>query len=133
MNATNRKTRSSMDRAREAWGNDLPDWVAELARVSHMTSQNEVANRLGVSPAMVSFILGNKYKGDLETAEQRVRGALMGQHVPCPAQGKIPADACVTWQKKAQKFVSGSPMRAMMYRACHRCPRFMKEEARNHD
>ena len=133
MNAGRQKPHSPIERAQEAWGNDMPDWVAELARVCHLSSQNEVAARLGVSPAMVSYILGNKYKGDLETAEQRVRGALMGKHVSCPAQGKIPADACVAWQKKAQKFVSSSPMRAMMFRACNRCPRFMKEEARNHD
>jgi hypothetical protein len=113
--------------ARTAWGEALPFWVERLAVECAATSQNKVAKQLGVSAAMISHVLRRSYAGDLAKLEQRVEGVFMSRLVDCPALGAIPSDRCVTWQTAAaRQFQNPSPLRARMYRACHRCARFTK-------
>lgn len=110
--------------AREAWGADLPDWVAALARECAATSQNKVAARLGRSAALVSQVLRRKYAADLAGVEQVFRGVFEHLTVECPSLGTIPANVCRDWQLKAARFVNVNSERVRMYRACHSCPRF---------
>lgn len=110
--------------AREAWGDDLPDWVAALARECAATSQSKVAARLGRSAALVSQVLRRKYAADLAGVEQVFRGVFEHLTVECPSLGTIPANVCRDWQLKAVRFVNVNSERVRMYRACNSCPRF---------
>ena len=52
---------SARETARAAWGAAIPDWIETLARECDLTSQNQVARRLGRSASLVSNVLRNKY------------------------------------------------------------------------
>lgn len=112
-----------MDIARAAWGKEMPDWIARLARECGERSQVSVAAAIGRSPALVSQVLRRKYPGDLGAVEEAVRGAFMGAQVTCPALGPIATHECQDWQRKARRFVNVNAQRVRMYRACHHCPR----------
>lgn len=116
-----------VDTAREAWGDDLPDWVLVLAEACQAESQAKVAARLGRSGAMVSTVLRRKYGADLAAVEELVRGKLMAATCDCPALGVIGQHDCQEWRRKARAFSGSNGLRVTMYRACHRCPRFRKE------
>ncbi|WP_440411091.1 transcriptional regulator [Neorhizobium petrolearium] len=110
-----------IEKAVAAWGGDLPAWVLELAEACRLSNQSAIAKRLGYSPAVVSSILSNTYKGDVARVEQMVRGALMAETVPCPALGDIPRNICLDWQ--AKPYAATSSHRAAMYHACrNNCP-----------
>lgn len=113
--------------AREAW-KPLPDWIAALAAACDQSTQAQVARDLGRSGALVNQVLRKSYKGDMARVEEVVRGALMNSQVTCPALGPLPQNECVDWRLKAKGFQSGNPMRTRMYRACHRCPRYLGEQ-----
>ena len=121
---------SPMDVAREAWGDELPDWVAALASECALTSQSKVAARLDRSAAVISQVLRRSYGAAMDRIEERVRGVLMNSSVACPGLGQIPMQACQDWRAKAGTFAVGNPTRLRMYHACNRCPR-MKTEVKN--
>ena len=124
---------TALDIAREAWGANMPDWIEALAKACILTSQAQVARDLDRSGAVVSQVLRRIYSASTDRMEERVRGKYMAGEVICPALGHLPTDQCQDWREKASEFGYGSPLRARMYRACHRCPRFTtaskKEEA----
>jgi hypothetical protein len=104
-----------------AWGDALPDWVAELARYASETSGTLAADAIGYSPAVVTHVIGNAYKGDLARVEDKVRGALMGMVVACPVLGEIGRNRCLDEQKTP--FSASSSIRSKLYRACRSgCP-----------
>ena len=113
--------------AEEAWGAPLPDWVRSLAMACQRTSQSKVASELDRSPAVVSTVLRKKYAGSYERIEERVRGLLMNGRVDCPALGQLPTHECQDWREKAKTFAAGNPTRTRMFRACRKCPLFVKE------
>lgn len=115
---------TALDIARMGWGKDLPDWIEALAKACNLTSQSQVARDLDRSGAVVSQVLRNVYSASLDRIEERVRGKYMAGAVICPALGNLPTDKCQDWREKAAEFGYGSPLRARMFRACHRCPRF---------
>ena len=119
-----------LDKARAAWGDDLPDWVETLAIECGKTSQNKVARRLDRSPTTISLILGNAYPGEAAAMADRVRGVFMQAMVACPALGDLPTQTCQDWRSKARVFIVGNQERVRMHRACHRCPRFKREADR---
>lgn len=108
--------------ARAAWGDDLPQWVADLARECAASSQSAVARQLARSPALISNVLRAKYAGDLGAIERRFNGVFKNACVSCPAMGELPIHECQDWQVKARDFVSTNPTRVRMYRACGGCP-----------
>ena len=110
--------------ARAHWGEELPDWIAVLARECTASSQSRVAKRLERSAAMISQVLRAKYPGDLRAIEDLVRGQLMAQTVTCPALGELPLHECRGWMAKARDFHNTNSLRIRMYRACRRCPRY---------
>lgn len=114
---------SPLETAREAWGADMPDWIASLAAEATRTSQAAVAKRLDRSGAIVSQVLRRAYAADYGRIEERVRGVLMAGQVTCPGLGEIPMQACQDWRAKAAHFAIGNPTRVRMFHACNRCPR----------
>lgn len=108
-------------KAKAAWGDALPDWVEELARLAAAHSVKHAAERIGYSMAVVSNVVANKYAGDLVRVAEKVRGALMGMTVDCPVVGEIGRDRCLDEQR--MPFSAASSVRAKLYRACRNgCP-----------
>lgn len=108
------------DKAAEAWA-PAPDWVQELAAFADREGLRGAEKRIGYSPSALSNVLNNRYPGDLARVEEKVRGALMGETVVCPALGEIGRDRCLDWQKKP--FAATSSVRVAVFRACRGgCP-----------
>ena len=115
-------TSDPLAKARAAWGEEMPDWVALLASACATASQNQVAKRLGVSATLISNVLASKYTGDMTRVEDLVRGAYARQVMDCPALGDLPTDVCRRWRLKARKLNSANSLNVTMFRACRRCP-----------
>jgi hypothetical protein len=103
-------------KARAAWGDALPDWVEELATYASAWSGTLAAQKIGYSPAVVTHVIANSYKGDLSAVEGKVRGALMGEEVICPVLGAIGRNVCLDEQAKPGHATSS--IRSKVYRAC---------------
>jgi uncharacterized protein involved in cysteine biosynthesis len=109
------------DKAQAAWGENMPDWIGELASLADTESVTACARRIGYSPAVISQTIGNKYRGDLTKVEDKVRGALMGLTVSCPVLGSIGRHVCLDWQAKPRAITNST--RTRVYRACRSgCP-----------
>ncbi len=98
-----------------AWG-EPPAWVLALAEEASRTSAKAAAERLGYTGSVVSDVLGNKYRGDMERLRETCQGAFLGSVVECPVLGEIGRDRCLDEQK--QPFRATSAMRAQLYHAC---------------
>lgn len=116
---------TSLAKAQIAWGENLPDWVEVLANANDATSQNKVAERLGISGAQVSQIIGRKYDGVYDKAEQAVRSLLMSEVVKCPVIGlPIGLSRCLGTQDRLNEKVMGGAERVVFANACPNCPNF---------
>lgn len=118
-----KNSRSPVDfraKALAAWGDPLPEWIDELARLADAEGLAGAEKRIGYSRSAVSTILAGKYAGDLDRVEQMVRGALMAETVDCPVLGEIGRDRCLTEQK--EPFRATSRMRAQLFHCCKTCP-----------
>ena len=103
------------------WGSPLPDWIAVLAEQANRTSGGHVASVVGYSPAVITTVINNTYRGALKTVEARVRGALLSEEVECPIVGAIRRDRCIDEQNK--NFRGTSAQRTRLYNACRSgCP-----------
>lgn len=110
----------AIDRARAAWGADLPDWIEALAMACDATKQVDVARRLGRSAATVSNVINNKYKAGLNAVEQKVRIRVMANTVLCPHAGaEISIDDCITHAIAPMPMSNAADLRAWM--ACRDC------------
>ncbi|MCA1909231.1 MAG: transcriptional regulator [Magnetospirillum sp.] len=112
-------TGTATAKARAAWGDDLPDWIAKLAQAIDLSSQNKVAERLDYSPAALSQVINNRYKAPLTGIEQAVRGALMAATVACPIVGELAADTCLANQRAP--YSPHNPSRIAFFTACRKC------------
>lgn len=113
-----------LSKARAAWGDGIPDWVERLAEACMGSSQNKVAQRLGVSASLVSSTLARKYKGDMARVEELCRHEFDRTTVRCPILGEIAPAACRRWQMKAGRLRTGNNQNARMFRACRACPEY---------
>lgn len=114
---------SAVEKARAAWGDEIPDWVLAMAEHAEATSQNKVAQRIGRTAPLVSQVLGNKYGAGLDQIEELVRSILMREMVNCPGKGREMAKVeCSAWRTKSRSFSGHNPERVFMFRACRRCP-----------
>ena len=113
--------------AREAWGDPLPDWIETLALECQLKSRTLVAKALEVSPAAISTLLRCKYAGSTARMEERVRGVFLDGKIMCPAMGELAVNECLKHRDRAKAFAMAGPTRALMYRACNRCPRFTEK------
>ena len=108
-------------KAREAWGEKLPDWVLVLAEDATLNGLAGAAKTIGYSAGLVSYVLANKYAAGIDRIEAKVRGALMGAVVGCPVLGEIGRDHCLDEQAKPR--LATSSVRSRLYRACRSgCP-----------
>lgn len=115
-------------KARAAWGEDPPSWVIALAEACTKSSQNRVAQRLGVSASLVSSVIAGKYPGDMARIAELCRGEFERETVACPVLGDIAPLICRRWQMKADRLRTGNNQNARMFRACRGCARYRKEE-----
>lgn len=114
---TRRNTVSNVDKARDAWGDPLPDWVLALAEECDSTSQGKTGPKIGYKgAAVVCAVLNNNYRGDMAAVEGAVAGALMSATVGCPVDGEIAKNLCIKNQR--MKLTTTSPRRIRLYRAC---------------
>lgn len=120
----------AIQKARDAWGDDLPDWVLGLAQECAKTSQNKVAVKMGYSAALISQVLSRKYPGDLSGVRDRYLGIYEAQVVDCPELGNMPLHICQNWRKKARQLQPANARNVQMFRACTRCPVFLAAQAR---
>lgn len=109
-----------LEQARAAWGEDVPDWIEELARQVDETSQNQVAKKLKRSPSLVSTVLSRTYGGSYAPTEDVVRGVYMAGTIECPQLGTIPTSDCRDWQRAPYRNTNSKAVD--MFRACRRCP-----------
>lgn len=114
----------SLDRAREAWGRDLPDWVKALAEECDRTSQAAASKQLKLSTSTINQVLGRRYKADLGKIEAAVRGRFLHESLVCPVLGEIKKDRCVAEQKRP--FTPTNAMRVRLWRTCPHCPHQIK-------
>lgn len=87
--------------------------------VSRFGSQTKVAEQLGVSTAVVSTLLHDKYPGNVELMEQRIRGQYMAETVMCPVFGTLGKRNCLDNQALPLAFTN--PLRVALGRACKTC------------
>lgn len=114
---------SALEKARVAWGADLPEWIEVLAQECDRTTQNKAAAAIGRNGSVVSQALSRKYQGNYAPIEEAVRGTLMKETVACPELGELVKRDCLDWRKKAQNFNNVNWITVRMFRACNRCPR----------
>lgn len=94
--------------------------AALQAAVAKFGSQVKVAEELHISSAVVSTLLKDKYPGNVEAMEQRIRGQFMAETVRCPVMGDLSKRNCLDNQALPQAFTN--PVRAALGRACKTCP-----------
>jgi hypothetical protein len=109
-----------LEKAIAAWGEPLPDWIEELARLADSERLAGAGKRIGYNGSAVSMVLAKKYAGDVNRIEEMVRGALMSATVICPVLDEIGRDRCLTEQK--EPFRATSRHRAQLFHACKTCP-----------
>lgn len=98
-----------------------PDVKAALqAAVTRFTSQVKVAEELGVSSAVISTLLKDKYTGNVDAMGERIRGKYMGATVICPVMGTLSKHSCLDNQALPMAFTN--PIRADLGRRCKTCP-----------
>ena len=114
---TRMDAKSFTDKAASAWGDPLPEWIGELARLADAEGLGGCATRINYSRSAISNVLNNKYaNGDIGRVEAMVRGALMSETVDCPILGQIGRDRCL--QEQNEPFRATSAFRAHLYHAC---------------
>ena len=97
-----------------------PDVKAALEQaITRFGSQSRVAEELGVSSAVVSTLRKDKYQGNVQSMEQRIRGQFMAETVLCPVQGTLSTRSCLDNQALPMAFTN--PVRAALGRACKSC------------
>lgn len=114
---------SSLERAQSAYGEDLPDWVEQLAIEADRTSQKRVSERLGYTVGAVNAVLGKKYKADTSAIETRVRGILMSDKIICPMLGEIGPHKCRDWRDRQRRGMAANSLHIRMAAACRTCSR----------
>ena len=127
-----RSTTDFVAKANLAFGGAPPDWVMTLAAEATGIGLSGAGKRVGYSPAVVSTVISNTYKGNWSRVEETVRGALMGATVDCPVLGEIGRDRCLKEQK--EPFRATSSMRARIFHACRAgCPHAQRTSQGDHN
>ena len=115
--------RVSLANAKASWGDDLPDWVEDMAERADQNSQGQVAKAIGYSGSVVNSVLKRSYNGDFDAVEKAFKGRFQALKVTCPVAGEIGSDICLQHQNRAKTFSAGSSFRVEMARACRGgCP-----------
>jgi hypothetical protein len=120
--------RTNAAKARDAWGDALPDWVLLLAKVCDQGNQATAAKAIRYSSPVVNAVVNNTYKGNLAAVKRAVEGAFLNATVDCPVLETIPAQRCLSEQRRP---LSGAnPWRVALWRACRAgCAHFQGQRA----
>ena len=108
-----------LDKAIAAHGEEVPDWIAELANLADREGLSGAEKRIGYSRSAISTVINGKYTGDVARVEDMVRGALMAATVECPVLGDMARNVCMDWQKRP--YSDASALHIRMNRACRSC------------
>lgn len=121
MNASKAVKATNVEKATAAWQGEMPDWVGVLAANCDVTSQAQVAIAISYSSPVVSAVISNTYKGNLQAVELAVRGAFNNLQAGCPVLGDIPMQRCLENQRLP--FASHNPIRRELFYSCRAgCP-----------
>jgi len=98
------------------------DWLVVLREACERkgSSQAAVAKKLKYSPAVINQVLKGTYKGDVNSVQRAVEGALMGLTVECPVIGELARNQCLEFQRR--EFAATNHLRVQLSRACPTCP-----------
>ncbi len=107
-------------KARAAWGEAPPEWVAALAAACDGSTQSRVAQDLDLNAGYVSWALGRQHARYWPRVEAAVRGRLLAAHVECPVLGVLRVDRCALLRRGGAKI--SRAMRARLAGACPGCP-----------
>lgn len=113
---------TNLERARAAWGDDLPRWVSLLAAACDRTSQRTVAERIEsagfrCSSGMISRLINRKYPASYAEPERAVLAVYGGDDVPCPLFGPIPLSSCIRSRRR-----KGPPRNPAHHKYAAACP-----------
>ena len=112
---------TNLAKAQAAWPEPLPVWIQVLAEACDDRSQKAVADQVQYSPGVISTVLSNCYRGDVNAIQKAVEGALMNVTVQCPVAGEIGMQQCQAFQRRP--FKATNSQRVMLFRACRSgCP-----------
>lgn len=90
-------------------------WLEMLRLQVKEQGQRTVAERLGVSPSVISQVRNEKYPGDMARIQALVESVYLSKSVHCPVLGDIPWHQCQQHQKN---HYTGNPQKLRLYRAC---------------
>lgn len=109
---------TNLERAKAAWGIDMPPWVRLLAGACDVTNQRAVGDRLGIDSAHVSRLINRKYGASYENAELLVRSRLGAEDVLCPIwRETIPLRSCIRSRRR-----KGTPQNLLHRLHAQNCP-----------
>ncbi len=91
-------------------------WLTALQVEVRATNQTRAAERLGLSEATVSQVLGGSYDAAAARVERRVRGTLMGDTCACPVMGTVSTRVCQDVQERRPPIAN--PQHAQAWHAC---------------
>ena len=116
---------SFVAKAKEAWGEPLPDWVKALAEECDCGSLRKVAEKIRVSPASVSLAI-NRQRENFGFIKPKAERILMITTVACPVMGVVYRQECL--QEQARGFSAANPLQVQIYRACRNGCEFFRGE-----
>jgi hypothetical protein len=108
---------SNIVKAREAWGADMPRWIALLADYADRKGQKAAGDIIGRSGGFVSRVLRNDYPGNLERSEALILTRFDTASVDCPEFGDIPHESCRSNRRR-----KGPPANFLQRRFADVCP-----------
>lgn len=111
---------TNLEKARLAWGVDLPDWVRLLATAADRLGQRAAGARIARSGGLVSRIINNSYGALTTEIEQRVSAVFGNSQVACPELGSIPHISCLATRRR--KAAPVNAVQRHMADACPLCP-----------
>lgn len=95
-------------------------WLKTLIEQVKLHGQRPVAEKLGVSTAVISQVCNEKYPGDMARIQALVESVYLAKTVNCPVLGEIAWHTCQQNQKNEH---TSNPQKLRIYRACRSgCP-----------
>lgn len=97
--------------------------MAILTRHVEMKGRKNVIIELGISPATLSLVIGNKYGASTTAIENKIMKVYGNDGlVVCPVLGRIEPSKCADYFKRSQiKRSAGNPHTIRLYMACRKC------------
>lgn len=118
---------TNLEKARIAWGPDLPRWVHLLATACDRASQRAVADRIAASGfrcnnATVSKLINRAYPASYAEPERAVLAVYSGDKVLCPVFNvETPLSACIRNRRRKPEHRQ-SWLHHEYAQACPDCP-----------